>query len=372
MRSDAKLRANKEKFRCRKQRSKRLCPRVESIRRAPIRRRTRAAAPPRHAATVVSTWSLLVVDTKRIRQKVQRDYQRAARDLNTAREQSERYHSKDKPLFSQWLNKNFGAQLTEMRELQTELFEAQRLVNEVQQEYFYGGHPSIAAAYKRVLQRRAHPEAEAEEQRQAEQEIPPNDAGDSEEKNSADDFWERFEELNSPGKHSKPQHDSESRARLKDLYRKLARRLHPDNGQQITPRDKELWHQTQDAYDNGQVEVLETILAQLEINDAGAKNAAISTLLQLTAGLKQRLRSLRRELSNLRRDMAWGFSQRTDFSDLVHETEHSFHSDRTKLLWLLTKYRAQIERWELQARPHRENGKRVRSRRTNWMDEEWF
>jgi hypothetical protein len=320
---------------------------------------------------VVSTWSLLVIDSKKVRQKAHRAYQKAARDLNSAREESERYHSQDKPLFSQWLSANFGAQLTELRDLQTELFEAQRLVNEVQQEYFYGGHRSIESAYRRVLHRRAHPEEEEAEQPPAGDEPPPDEPHASHEQNPTDEFWERFHNLNNAHAKSSPPHN-ESRARLKDLYRKLARRLHPDNGQKITPREKELWHQTQDAYDNGQVEVLETILAQLEINDAGAKNATISTLLQLTASLRQRLRSLRRELSSLRGDMAWGFSKRTDFSDLVHETEHSFHSDRTKLLWLLTKYRAQIERWELQARAQRHEGKRVRSPRKNWMDEEWF
>lgn len=307
---------------------------------------------------------MVVIDSKRIRQKAHRDFQRATRELNNARAESERFHAQDKPLFIQWLNANFGGLLTELRALQEKLFEAQQLVNEVQEEYHFGNHASITSAYKAVLHRREHPEEDEEES--TDEEPSESEAAADEFTRAFEEFQERFHQL---GAGRTSDHSSKSPARLKDLYRKLARRLHPDNGRELTPRETDLWHQTQAAYEKGEVEVLETIFAMLEVDERGSKDAPVSTLLQLTASLKLSLRSLKRELSALRRDVAWNFSRSTDRSALVHATEQTLHADREKLLWLLTKYQAQIERWEAQARFR---GKRVQSRRTNWMDEEWF
>ena len=244
-----------------------------------------------------------MVDNQPIRQKAQRDYQKATRDLDLAKAETERFHSQDKPLFTRWLHSNFGALLTEMRELQVKLHEAQDLVNEVQQEYFYGGHSSIAQAYRTVLHRRAHPEEQAEPQSFS-------DPDDNEEfrrefeeamRDAADDFRAKTQ-------HHQSAPAAKDRGRLKHLYRKLARRLHPDNGCDLSPRETDLWHRTQAAYEAGQVEILETILNLLEVSENGTRSASVSTLLRLTADIKKSLRTLKRELTALRRDVAWNFS----------------------------------------------------------------
>lgn len=326
-------------------------------------RRSRVRRPAVPSA-VVSAWSLLVVDNQPIRRKAQRDYQKATKDLDHAKAEAERFHSQDKPLFTRWLHANFGALLTEMRELQVKLHEAQDLVNEVQQEYFFGGHSSIGQAYRTVLYRRAHPEEQAEAESFS-------DPGEDEEfrrefeeamRDAAEDFQAKFN-------HHAPPTPAKQREQLKHLYRKLARRLHPDNGRELSPRETELWHRTQAAYEAGQVEILETILNLLDVDENGTRTASVSTLLRLTADLKKTMRALKRELTALRRDVAWNFSRRDDHAAIRCATETMLRADREKLLWMLTKYTAQIERWELQKEV---KGKRVRARRSNWMDEEWF
>lgn len=318
-----------------------------------------------------------MIDSQPLRQKAQRDYQRVAKQIELAKADSERFHSEDKPLFSQWLSANFGAQLTGIRDLQAKLLEAQDLVNEVQQEFFYGRHASIASAYRMVLHRRAHPPEESKGPGADSENDPANEPEEDPEEaefrrvfeEAAEEFWQRFQ--GGSRQHTRPRgRDShEENQRLKELYRKLARRLHPDNGRAITPRETELWHQTQTAYEHGQVEALETILSMLEIDEKGTKIASISTLLQLTAGLKKNLRSLKRELSALRRDVAWNFSRRDDRSEMLKATEATLHADREKIVWLLTKFQTQIEQWAAQKPANR---KRVSARRSTWVDEEWF
>jgi hypothetical protein len=333
-----------------------------------VRSYPRAARP-----AVVSTWSMVVIDNQPIRRKAQRDYQKAVRDLDAAKAESERFHNEDKPLFSRWLSSNFGSLLTEIRDLQSKLFEVQNLINEVQQEYYYGRHDSIASAYRAVLHRREHPEPpdenpEPEDFTQSEREAEERAAEEF-----AEEFWQRFQ--NGKANRNAPPSPlpRAQNGRLKELYRKLARRLHPDNGLEITPREAELWHKTQAAYEAGQVEVLESILTLLEVRDKGAKHAPVSTLFQLTVALKKTLRTLKRQLSELRQDAAWNFSQRPDRHALQRVTEEMLHADRDKLLWLLTRYESQLHRWALQKPAERAPArKRVRSARTNWTDEEWF
>jgi hypothetical protein len=322
-------------------------------------------------AQVVSSWEMLVIDSKPLQQKAQRAYQKAVRDLEKAKAESERFHAEDKPQFSQWLSSKFGSLLTEIRELQAKLFEAQNLVNEVQQEYYYGGHSSIASAYRTVLHRRSHPEEEEEaEARGSEQN---KDFEQEEEERTAEEiaeeFWQRLHEAAAgPGEYSERTTKAQSQT-LKELYRKLARRLHPDNGRTITPRETELWHKTQTAYEHGQIEVLETILTMLEVDEKGARSASVSTLMQLTASLRQSLRTLKRQLTALRQDIAWNFSRREDRTDLQRSAEVTLAADRDHLIWHLTRCEAQIRRWDAQSKGSR---KRVRTQGKTWAEEELF
>ena len=349
---------------------------MKAGRKPPIRRAVRSYQRAVRPA-VVSTWSMVVIDNQPIRRKAQRDYQKAVRDLDAAKAETERFHNEDKPLFSRWISSHFGSLLTEIRDLQSKLFEVQNLINEVQQEYYYGRHDSIASAYRAVLHRREHPEPPEEN---PEPEPGPDDYAQSEREAEeraaeefAEEFWQRFQNAKASLKSSSNPLRRAQDGRLKGLYRKLARRLHPDNGLEITPREAELWHKTQAAYEAGQVEVLESILTLLEVGDKGAKTASVSALFQLTATLKKTLRTLKRQLTELRQDAAWNFSQRQDRNALQRVTEEMLNADRDKLLWLLTRYESQLHRWAQQTPPERKPGRqRVRSARANWMDEEWF
>jgi hypothetical protein len=220
------------------------------------------------------------------------------------------------------------------------------------------------------MHRRNHPEeveAEAQEEEEEDEEF----RRDFEEVfgKTDEEFWERIggnpDDLR-PGREKLPKGQGN---RLKDLYRKLVRLLHPDKGAKRTAKEIEWWHQTQDAYETGNVEQLELILTLVEVEHKGAKDASVSVLSQLTFEFKKSLKALRRKIGAFRRDVAWNFSQMTDFSALLVRTRSKLQGERNQILWLLQKYEEQIKGWET-ARPA--SGKRVRARRGNWADEEWF
>jgi hypothetical protein len=319
-------------------------------------------------------WELLVVDGTPIRKKARRDYQKAVRDLAAARLESERFQQEDKPAFSRWMAKKFGALLAEIREFQGRLAELQQLVAEVEEELEFGPHSTASSAYREVKTRRETAEQDELEAEEAEPKEP-NGSHEASENNfnkAAEDFFEQAaRERENAAREKKLARQS---GRLKELYRALARRLHPDKGLKLTPREKEWWHQTQAAYETGDIEQLEMILTLLEVEDKGAKQATISTLHQLTAAFKKSLRALKRQLAEFRRDIAWNFSRRQDHDLLARQMRFTLEADRRKLQWVLQRYEEQIQLWERPARRPRPapSAKRVRTAPANWVDEEWF
>src|SRR6478672_10059322 len=175
-------------------------------------------------------WSIVLVDGTAIRRKARRDYERVLRDLDAAKAEAERFEVEDKPQFAKWLSANFGALLTEIRELQEKLFQAQELVNEVQQEFYFGNYRSINKAYKDVMHRRNHPEQAAHEEAEEHKE-------DEDFRHEFEEAFNRMEEDFAEERRGKsgPRAarngavgtSAKESNRVKDIYRKLVRLLHP-------------------------------------------------------------------------------------------------------------------------------------------------
>lgn len=297
------------------------------------------------------------------------------RDLERSKAERERFQAEDQPRYTKWLNANFGALLTEMRELQEKVYNAQGLVSEVQEEFYYGEYQSIAEAYVKVLRRREHPEefkAEWKEREEEEKEM------ESEFKESIKDvfkhlFGDEAAELAEklfPGADSEgeppdswapePSHrNGPETGRLKELYRSLARKLHPDMGGNGSARHIEWWHQTQAAYQAGDVEQLQLILTLAEIEEKGSNEASVSILQRITDQFKRGLSALKSELKKYRKDPAWNFSRLEDFRPIEARTRAGLMNERQRLNAMFTRFQHQIDSWE-KLRGRVEGGSRAR------------
>jgi hypothetical protein len=108
--------------------------------------------------------------------------------------------------------------------------------------------------------------------------------------------------------------------RLKELYRAVVRRLHPDSQREMTAQKTEWWHQAQSAYEAGDAEQLEVILTLCEIGESGTTAHTSASLLQrITAKLKSSLREIKRQINQRRREPAWNFSGRTDHAAMAEQ-----------------------------------------------------
>ena len=117
-------------------------------------------------------------------------------------------------------------------------------------------------------------------------------------------------------------------SRLKELYRSVVRRLHPDTQREMTAQKSEWWHQAQAAYEAGDLEQLEVILTLCEIGDNGTTAQTSASLLQrITANLKGTLRELKRQIVQLRNDPAWNFSRRSDHGVMAVQMRRKLMDD---------------------------------------------
>ena len=320
--------------------------------------------------------ALVPADGTAIRKKIKAAYEKARRDVDQSQRVLAQFQQQDQPQFTQWLNRHFGATLTELRELAAKLSADEALVMMVEDEVMFNG-VSYARAYQRVT---APPPEQPEP--------PPPPPGGKGSGNSGgkrnpfgDPFGDPFDEdadwddphnpfnaffeqlFGKAGPGGRPDAPGQSpfgaaappppaAQRLKELYRTLVRRLHPDSQREMTPQKTEWWHQAQAAYEAGDVAQLEVILTLCEIGESGTTAHTSASLLQrITAQLKSSLRELKRQLTERRREPAWNFSTRPDRHVLADQVRRQLTADLTlmrhrsqEIQRLITEWRAAAER----------------------------
>ena len=305
---------------------------------------------------------LIVIDQEPIRNSAASECSRALAQLERARADWRRFDREDRPAFERWMAATFGGMLTKIREVEAQVAEKEMLVAEVEMEMMFGARGGYGAAYQRVIDQRAALQTEArnfdeEPLPQDEGEWPgedPNAEEDEEELNPFEEellfehfarmclgieperlsdreydrllkeFRENVLKKKKGGQQQPPPRDSASAAappralkpesaRIKELYRLLVRRLHPDLRADRDAEVSHFWHDVQEAYEQGNVERLEMLLAltDMQANAVGDH----TSLFQMRSALKElrkALQALQRSLGQAKKDPAWKFAALTN------------------------------------------------------------
>jgi hypothetical protein len=319
----------------------------------------RMSLAPGKKTVLSSRKDLIRLDTRSLRKKALQAHQQAERALSKLKDQLKRYHEQDQPGFRSWVHRTFGPLLTRQRELQHAIEEKQILIHEIQAMASRYGLSDLAA-YRKVLWRRAHPdEAQAEDrqfeedERQRQQSHSKDDPaddifgegdpelddifGDDEGEGEPDDeadfnaFFESMTGIRLPSRDANRPHPDQKT--VKELYRNIVRRLHPDHHGQMTDERKALWHEAQAAYRHHDLNALHSILARCDDGEAGlGDHSPISFIRRLTQQLKTATQSTRRDIRNMKRDVAWDYETRiknptyvrgvkADLQDMVHDLQ---------------------------------------------------
>jgi hypothetical protein len=327
---------------------------------------------------------IVLVEQEPLRESAAADCTRTRARLERARVAWHRFERKDKPAFVRWRAREFGALLSQARDVETLIRDAQTLVHEVEME-MRRGFQDAHSAYQRVMFRRENPAAAIEEEEAAPreargasrklsdfekealfQEWVQRSLGTNPDKMDDEAYSTTFEAFKSHMFRGAPEEPrprnlhrprarkrmpeeveeeaAEERAvdpRVKELYRILVRRLHPDLRDDASAGVSGLWHEVQEAYAASDVAHLEILLALIDIesNNVGAQTS-VGQMRAVLAELERALRALKKSLLEAEGEDAWNFAQSGPNEDLRVSVERQLKSDlaaRSTRLEVLTK-----------------------------------
>ena len=327
--------------------------------------------------------AIVLLDQEPLRETVAADCTNAMARLDQARATWHRFERKDKPAFARWRAREFGALLSTAREVEERIRDAQTLVHEVEMEMrrIFQDAPS---AYQRVMFRRANPNEMAEEEAESVQgnraaggkvsdfekealfqEWVKSALGTNPDKMDDEAYSTTFEafkshmfraapeELSSPDVHHRRPNrrvateDDEKEevvavadARVRELYRRLVRRLHPDLRADGSTAVSALWHEVQEAYAASDVARMEILLALSDIEANRLSDQTLTQLHAVRAELRRALRALEKSLLEAEGEDAWDFARIGPKAGLRMRVERQLKSDlaaRTQRLDLFTR-----------------------------------
>ena len=329
---------------------------------------------------------LILIDQEPLRRSAAASCADAMARLEDARAGWHRFEREDKPAFARWRAREFGALLSKAREVEEQLRDYQTLVHEVEME-MRRGFQDAHRAYQRVMFRRENPGAAREEEPDARaweagaprplsdfekealfQEWVQKSLGTNPDKMDDEAYSTTFEAFKThmfraprdeppPRNISRPpreragaiedeeENDDEPArqvdARLKELYRRLVRRLHPDLRADGNATVSALWHEVQEAYLAGDVARMEILLALSDIaaNHMNAETS-LAQMHSVLAELERALGALEKSLLEAEGEDAWNFARGGPASDLRLRVQRQLKSDlaaRALRLDLLTR-----------------------------------
>ena len=112
--------------------------------------------------------------------------------------------------------------------------------------------------------------------------------------------------------------------RIKRLYRKIVKRLHPDVRPDLSAHEKDLFQQAQTAYERGDLETLERIWQELEGMNTPEETFAdtpedIEKMKLILENLKKLIRELQREITSIRSEFPYTMRDLLENEELLRE-----------------------------------------------------
>jgi len=299
---------------------------------------------------------MVPIDQAPLRKDTEKECRRAMKTAARLREQIEEYQKSVVPSYERWLGATFGSLMEEERTAENRIVELEDLITEVTAAQFWSGG-SQRSAYQKVMNERSKGEGSEKlddedfdddeddlgdpksdkdysSEEQMFREFVRNVLGLNPDKLAKAEYRSLFKEFQSQSGLGGNGHEDESLgaglgaakkrdhpSRVKELYRLLVRRLHPDSGADYDGESARLWHSLQEAYQNNDLERLEILLAITDIHDgSGTAQATLFHLRQVTAEFLRGERALRQKLGKLRKTPAYLFSVCKDLMGLEERT----------------------------------------------------
>ena len=303
----------------------------------------------------LEAFDIIIIDQRPLRRGLASECAAALRKLEEVKVGWHQFDREDRPAFVRWRAREFGALLSEARDVEIRIRDAQALVREVENE-MRRAFQSPQSAYRRVMFRRENPQSADEEPpvfqpqntgsarrlTEFEQEALFHDwvqkfLGTNPDKMDDAAYTETFEAFKTHmfqtarPEEAKPrvervqepqtsqkiaeeevegEEETEADVRVKELYRRLVRRLHPDLRADGSAEVSALWHEVQEAYAASDVAQMELLLAlsNIAVDEVGDETS-VSQMQELLRELERSWRALQKRLQEAEREDGWNFAR---------------------------------------------------------------
>ena len=355
----------------------------------PMKRKGRTGGSQGKESKRFASRELVLLDQAALRKKAASECSRQMARLEKAKGEWKRYETEDKAHFDQWMAATFGSVLSRLRELKSVIAEKEMLIEEVEMEVYFGMARSERAAYADVQDRRDNPpppyeppprgnaakEADAadfDDISELEQEILfqnfieaamgmfPDCMTKAEYEKMFAEFKAKMSDKGREAPQSEP--PTPEQGRLKEIYRQLVRRLHPDTRDENAADVSALWHEVQDAYSTGNIERLETLLAltDLQSNTTG-EHTSMSQMKSVLTELRRSFNALQRNLRQAKNGLAWNFSRMEDRSKIQQRMRQDLSRDIALYEERLGLLEAKIASWATPSKGRKKRATRHQS-----------
>ncbi len=256
------------------------------------------------------------------------------------------FNQTDLPAYNRWMHGRFEPLLAHIRETRALIQEREDLIDRVDAIAFEHNLPH-PAAWRRLAEPYAAPPwfEECSTPNAGSHGADDGGAGgaDPEEDALYNELSRAFAELSGEGESTDPAEAADRHRRLKAAYRELARRLHPDTHPAADALLRARWLETQEAYHDGDLFRLESILTLLELTTPDdpppAPSATDSDRLRRTADW------LQEQVAARQRHPAWLFTRSPDHAGAERDFERAHRRDLAGLQIELRRLEQRIQSW---------------------------
>ena len=349
--------------------------------------------------------ALVLIDARPIKMEEQRKCLKLQAQIEIAKSEIKVHETQSVPAFLSWMNERFGKDITAVRDVEQKVFELQELIELVDMQSSISGSPP-GKVYEKILdlkerQRDLQNKAESfyqapgaegftyrntsdnadyeEERRQLEEDVLRNsfemiygtkrnwrspfqtyEEAFTEFREGQRAFNEGGAEREKKDKGSRQNRDSTlanreestkiTDTRLRDTYRTLARRFHPDVNPHPDANALELWLKVQAAYDAGDFFALESLTTLGHLYDQNWDRIdSLGSLLRLRAEMKRTYNQLSKKMNQLRKDQSWNFFEimhsSAALASLERQVRNELKSNQLDLRSTLRRLEMLVDSW---------------------------
>jgi hypothetical protein len=241
------------------------------------------------------------------------------------------HEAKVRPAYWRWLAASFGDRIDNVKKLHAALLQKVAILNRIRELCIFEGLSRISAFEQATDEFPSNDEAEEENDSQNTESRYGDEDGfgaDFKDDTSGSQSESSWSHRDSPRKQAAATEAMSREAKVKFYYRKLAQTLHPDLARGETDLSREYWQETQDAYQNHDLDRLQLIWTMVSLHtDSLSRELRLFDLRSAVAQMKEKVRVIKNEKRRLNRtDPSWGFDKK-DHGTLAGEIRSDIEND---------------------------------------------